>query len=72
MKKVILLTMAALFAFAALAYAQTVPADKLQIKLNEAWNVKPQTQKGGKSRQVALLANRRGRSQSAYYRKRYC
>ncbi len=46
MKKVILLTMAALFAFAALAYAQTVPADKLQIKLNEAWNVKPQTQKG--------------------------
>ncbi|MDE7315974.1 MAG: hypothetical protein K2N11_09795, partial [Mucispirillum sp.] len=45
MKKIILLTMAALLAFVAIAYAQTVPADKLQIKLNEAWNVK-QTQKG--------------------------
>lgn len=45
MKKIILLAMAALFAFAAIAYAQTVPADKVQIKLNEAWNVK-QTQKG--------------------------
>ena len=45
MKKIILLAIAALFAFGAIAYAQTVPADKLQIKLNEAWNVK-QTQKG--------------------------
>ncbi len=46
MKKIILLAMAALFTFAAIAYAQTVPADKVQIKLNEAWSVKPQTQKG--------------------------
>ena len=45
MKKIILLAMAALFTFAAIAYAQTVPADKVQIKLNEAWSVK-QTQKG--------------------------
>ena len=39
MKKVILLTMAALFAFAALAYAQTVPADKLQIKLKKVFSI---------------------------------
>lgn len=45
MKKIILLVMAALFTFAAIAYAQTVPADKVQINLKEAWNVK-QTQKG--------------------------
>lgn len=45
MKKVILLAMAALFAFAATSYAQTVPADKQQINLKEAWNVKA-TQKG--------------------------
>ena len=45
MKKVILLAMAALFAFAATSYAQTVPADKQQINLKEAWNIKA-TQKG--------------------------
>lgn len=45
MKRIILLTMAALFTFAVIAYAQTVPADKVQINLKEAWNVQ-QTQKG--------------------------
>lgn len=45
MKKVILLAMAALFAFAATSYAQQPPADKMQINLKEAWGVKA-TQKG--------------------------
>ena len=45
MKKVILLAMAALFAFAATSYAQQIPADKMKINLKEAWGVKV-TQKG--------------------------
>ena len=33
MKKVILLAMAALFAFAATSYAQQIPADKMKINM---------------------------------------
>ena len=35
MKKVILLAMAALFAFAATSYAQQIPADKMKINNNK-------------------------------------
>lgn len=45
MRKTILLTMMASLICVAIAYAQTVPADKESIDLQKAWNVQ-QTQKG--------------------------
>lgn len=39
MKKVILLAIAALFVFSAIAYAQTVPADKVRVNVKEALGV---------------------------------
>lgn len=47
MKKIILLAIATVLAFTAVVYAQQnmPPADKMQINLKEAWNIKA-TQKG--------------------------
>lgn len=40
MKKVFLLASALVFTFSAIVYAQTVPADKMNINLKETWDVK--------------------------------
>ncbi len=48
MKKVVLLAVATLFAFASFIYAQQLqpPADKMKIDLRQAWGVAKPTQKG--------------------------
>lgn len=65
MKKVILLAMAALFTFAAIVYAQTVPADKMQINLKEAWKAK-QTQKGVLFNHATHLAKLNNKCESCH------
>lgn len=39
MKKISLLTVMLIFAFSAIVFAQTIPADKATINLKEAWKV---------------------------------